>query len=123
MLNSSLWAVQFLLLAAFAIGAWMKITMPIPKLAAIWPWTGQLPGPRVRTLGVIDLLGGVGVFFPMLTGIMPQLTGLAALGCIALQICAMIFHISRREISSTPVNIVLLAMAGFILWGRWQAVL
>ncbi|WP_420608197.1 DoxX family protein [Novosphingopyxis sp.] len=118
MLNVALWLVQFLLFAAFTIGAWMKILFPIPKLAAMWPWAGDLPKPMVRLLGVVDLVGGVGVLLPMLTGIKPQLTVLAALGCVALQICAMIFHVTRREFASTPANIVLLAMANFILWGR-----
>ena len=119
MLDAALWLVQLLLFAAFATGAWMKITIPIPRLAAMWPWAGELPPSMVRGLGVVDLLGGVGVFLPMLTGIRPYLTAWAALGCVALQICAMVFHISRREITTTPVNLVLLAMAGFILWGRW----
>jgi len=120
MLNVGLWVAQFLLFAAFAWGAWLKIMTPIPKLVALWPWTGDMPAPAVRWLGVIDLAGGVGVFLPMLTNIEPQITGLAALGCVVLQVCAMAFHISRREIASTPINFVLLALAGCILWGRWQ---
>ena len=85
MSNVLLWLAQFLLFAALIVGAWMKIMAPIQKLAAMWPWTGELPKTIVRVLGVIDLLGGVGVFLPMLTGIEPQLTVLAALGCVALQ--------------------------------------
>ena len=118
MLNGALWLVQFLLFVAFGIGAGMKTLFPIAKLAAIWPWAGDLPAPAVRGVGVIDLLGGVGVFLPMLTGILPRLTVPAALGCVALQICAMVFHIRRREFDSAPVNIVLLAMSAFVAWGR-----
>jgi len=117
-LDASLWLLQFILFAAFASAAWMKIMTPIPKLAAIWPWAGELPEPIVRMLGVIDLAGGVGVFLPMLTRIKPQLTAPAALGCVVLQICAMIFHISRGEIAATPVNVVFVAIASVILWGR-----
>ena len=73
MLETSLWALQFLLFFAFTWAAWLKITNPIAKLAAMWPWTGQIPEPMVRSVGVIDLLGGVGVFVPMLIGIKPQL--------------------------------------------------
>ncbi len=98
----------------------MKIMTPIPKIAAMWPWTGELREPVIRALGLIDLAGGVGVFLPMLTGVEPQLTVPSALGCVALQLCAMIFHVSRREIAATPVNIVFLAMASFISWGRWH---
>jgi hypothetical protein len=72
----------------------------------------------VRILSIIDLAGGVGVLLPALTRIKPDLTVPAALGCIALQICAMIFHISRGEIAATPVNLVLLTLVIFIFWGR-----
>lgn len=72
----------------------------------------------VRGLGVIDVLGGIGVFLPALTRIKPDLTVLAALGCVALQVYAMVFHISRGEIAATPVNVVFLALSAFVLWGR-----
>jgi hypothetical protein len=117
-LDLSLWLVQILLLAAFGWAAWMKIVTPIPELAAMWPWAGDLPRPMVRTLGVIDLAGGLGVVLPMATGIRPRLTIAAAVGCIALQVCALIFHLSRGEITAAPVNVVFLAMAVFIAWGR-----
>ena len=120
MLDGALWLAQFLMFVAFAVAAWMKTMTPISKLAATWPWTGQLPRPVVRGLGLIDLLGGAGVFLPALLGILPQLTVPAALGCVALQLSALAFHISRREIKATPANIVFLATASFISWGRWH---
>ena len=39
------------------------------------------PTSFVRTIGVVDLAGGVGILRPALTGILPRLTVLAALGC------------------------------------------
>jgi hypothetical protein len=117
-LRASLWVAQSLIFLAFGLGGLMKIFMPIPELASMWPWTGELPAPVVRILGVIDLAGGVGVLLPALMRIKPDLTVLAAMGCIALQICAMIFHISRGEIAATPVNLVLLTIVIFIFWGR-----
>ena len=71
----------------------------------------------MRGIGVIDLAGGLGVVLPMLTGILPGLTVVAAIGCVLLQLCAMAFHLSRGERSAVPVNIVLLAMAAFIALG------
>jgi hypothetical protein len=117
-LNTGLWVAQLILLAAFGAAAWLKITSPIPQLAAMWPWTGVLPEPQVRLIGLIDLLGGIGVVLPTLTGVRPRVTVVAALGCATLQVCAMIFHISRGELAATPVNVVLLALALFVAWGR-----
>lgn len=55
---------------------------------------------------------------PALTRIQPRLIVLAALGCVLLQIAAMIFHLSRGEAPAVPLNIILLALSVFILWGR-----
>jgi hypothetical protein len=35
-----------------------------------------------------------------------------------LQVFAFFFHISRGEAEVTPVNLVLLALSLFVLWGR-----
>lgn len=118
LVDAALWLAQWLLFAGFGWAAWMKIMTPIPALAAMWPWAGDLPEPAVRALGGIDLAGGAGLVLPILTGIRPRLTVAAALGCIALQLCAMIFHGSRGEWAALPVNLVFLAMAGFVYWGR-----
>jgi hypothetical protein len=117
-LRASLWVAQSLIFLAFGLVGLMKVFTPIPELASMWPWTGELPAPVVRILGVIDLAGGLGVLLPALTRIKPDLTVLAALGCIALQICAMVFHVSRGEVAATPVNLVLLTLVIFIFWGR-----
>ncbi|HEY1584215.1 MAG TPA: DoxX family protein [Polyangia bacterium] len=35
----------------------------------------------------------------------PELAILAALGCVALQVSAIVFHLSRREAANTPVQL------------------
>lgn len=54
----------------------------------------------------------------MLTGVQPRLTVFAAAGLVVLQICAMVFHVSRAEYQVLPINLVLLLLAAFIAWGR-----
>ena len=120
-LGIGLWTVQVLVAISFCSGAVMKLWMPIHQLAAIWPWAGDLPAVLVRSLGVIDLAGGLGVLLPALMRIKPGLTVLAALGCIALQLCAVVFHATRGELSALPVNGVLIALCVVIAWGRWSA--
>lgn len=117
-LRAGLWIAQLLLAALFLFSAFMKIATPIPELAKMMPWTGQHSELFVRFIGFVDLAGGLGVLFPALTRIKPQLTVLAALGCSVLQVLAMIFHLSRGEASVIPLNIVLLSLALFVLWGR-----
>jgi hypothetical protein len=117
-LNIALWIAQGLLGALLLWAAATKLFTPADKLATIWPWTA---GNRklVIATGILDALGALGLILPGLSGIMPQLTVYAALGVTALMIAAIIFHISRGEGAQTGINIVVMAIALFIAWGRW----
>src|SRR5512140_1829778 len=96
-LRIGLWVVQSLLFLIFAgTGVW-KLLTPIPQLAAMIPWAGQVPSAFLYSIAVIDLLGGIGVLLPSLTRIRPGLAVAAALGCAALQVSAVVFHVSRGE--------------------------
>jgi len=117
-LNIALWVAQSLLFVAFVVFGGMKLFMPINQLAAMWVWPGQVPPTFLRLMGVVDAAGGIGVLLPALTRIQPRLTVLAALGCTLLQTSAIVFHVSRGEVSVTPLHFVLLAISVFILWGR-----
>ena len=92
--------------------------MPVDKLAEMWIWPGQVPSWFLHLTGILDVAGGIGVLLPAMTRIQPRLTVYAALGCTLLQIAAIIFHLSRGEAAAVPLNIVLLALSVFILWGR-----
>jgi hypothetical protein len=114
----SLFIVQILLALTFAgTGIW-KLATPIPDLAAKMPWMGQVSPGFLYATAVFDLLGGLGVLLPSLTRIKPGVTVLAALGCVALQASAVVFHFSRGEAANTPFNFVLIALSLFVAWGR-----
>ncbi|MGY8665676.1 DoxX family protein [Bradyrhizobium sp. UFLA05-109] len=117
-LRAGLWIAQVLIFLAFGSAGLVKLLTPIPQLAEMMPWAGQYSEGFVRTIGLIDLAGGIGILLPALTRILPRLTVLAALGCTVLQVFALVFHISRGEAAVTPLNFVLLALALFVLWGR-----
>lgn len=120
-LHIALWIVQALLgLTFIGTGIW-KLTTPIAKLAAVFPWMGQVSPAFMHMTGVVDLLGGIGLIVPAATRIKPGLTVLAALGCAALQVCAIVFHVARGEAANTPFNVVLVGLALFIAWGRRKA--
>lgn len=113
-----LWVVQALLALTFAgTGLW-KLMTPVPALAAMIPWAGQVPVAFLDATAVIDLCGGLGIVLPSLTRIKPGLTVLAALGCAALQVSAIVFHVSRGEAANTPFNFLLVALSLFVFWGR-----
>ena len=110
--------VQWLLAVTFVgTGVW-KLATPIPELAAMIPWAGQVSPGLLYATAAFDLLGGLGVLLPSLTRLKPGLTVLAALGCVALQASAIVFHFSRGEMANTPFNFSLIALALFVAWGR-----
>ncbi|RXH00267.1 DoxX family protein [Bradyrhizobium zhanjiangense] len=117
-LRIGLWVAQVLLAFVFISAGLVKLTTPIPQLAAMMPWAGQYSETFVRAIALVDLAGGIGILLPALTRILPRLTVLAALGCAVLQVFALFFHISRGEAPIAPLNIVLLALSLFVLWGR-----
>lgn len=117
-LNTGLWVVQVLLFLLFAgTGVW-KLLTPVPKLAAAMPWMGQVSPGFLYFTALADFAGGVGVLLPSLTRIKPGLTIAAALGCVALQVSAIVFHFSRGEGANTPFNFLLVALSAFVAWGR-----
>lgn len=106
----------FLALAFVGSGLW-KLLTPLPKLAAMMPWVAELPALFYAT-SVLDLLGGMGVALPTLTKIRPRLAAIAAAGLVVQMACAIVFHVSRGEAAKTPFNVVLLAVAAYVAWGR-----
>lgn len=117
-LNIGLWSAQFSLAALYGMAGIMKFTQPIPDLASMLGWPGLVPALAVRFIGFAELAGSLGMILPMLTAILPRLTVLAALGLVAVQIGAMATHISLGEFSVLPLNLVLLALAAFVAYGR-----
>ena len=121
-LHVALWVAQLVLgLLFIGTGLW-KLATPTATLATMIPWVAQVPAAFVVFIAVVDMAGGFGVILPSLTRIAPRLTVLAAIGCLLLQGAAVAFHLSRGEGASTPFNVVLIAVAAFIAWGRWRAV-
>lgn len=121
LLGTFLWLAQGVLAFFLIWGAYMKLGMPLEEAAKMAPWVAVHPG-LAKFTGVVDLLGGLGIVLPALLRIQPRLSVLAAVGIIALQVLAMGFHLMRGEAMVLPMNLVLLALAAFVLWGRTRAV-
>ena len=117
-LGISLWIVQGLLALTFVGAGIWKVATPIPELASMIPWAGQVSPGLLHATAVFDILGGLGVLLPSVTRINPGLTVLAALGCVALQVSAIVFHFSRGEAANTPFNFLLVALSLLVAWGR-----
>jgi uncharacterized membrane protein YphA (DoxX/SURF4 family) len=116
-----LWVAQVLLALVFGAAGVMKLTTPLADLGAMMNWVTVSPEALVRFIGFVEVAGALGMILPAVTRILPFLTPLAAAGFAVIQVLAIGTHASLGETGSTlPLNIVLLALALFVAWGRWK---
>jgi putative oxidoreductase len=121
-MNVALWVVQGLLAVAYLAAGFMKATRPLDTLGTSMPWVKEVPSAFVRFIGIAEVLGAIGLILPLITGVLPWLTVAAAIGLVVVQVSAAIFHASRREMASLPMNLILLVLALAVAYGRLAVV-
>jgi len=118
-MNIILWIVQGLLAALFLMAGQLK-TFQIARAKEQLPWAKNRSDAFVRFVGISELLGALGLILPLVTGILPWLTILAAIGLALIQMLAIfIEHLPKKEYRIIRVNVVLLALSVFVVIGRW----
>ncbi len=124
-MNLALWIAAGLLTVVFLVSSTTKLFVPKDKLAAIHAgaeWTGDFSVGFVKTLGAIELLPAVGLLLPAAVGIAPDLVPLAAVGVVLLMIGAITMRLRRGERKTIVPDLVYLALAAFVAWGRFGPV-
>ena len=115
-MNVALWIAQVLLAVIFLFAGGMKLVMPVEELTAQMP----MPGLLVRFIGIVEVLGGLGVILPWLTGIRPSLTPLAAAGLVIVMIGATVVTLMIADMAMALIPIVVGLVAAFVAYGRWR---
>ena len=122
-MDTALWILQVLLGAAFTGLGLMHAASagtvpPQPQMQ----WMAAVPAPYMRTIGILEVLGGLGLILPWITGIAPWLTVVAA-GCLVLlMVAAAIFHWRRAgERPNMVFNLILGVLALIVFLGRTVA--
>ncbi|MFV0452536.1 MAG: DoxX family protein [Propioniciclava sp.] len=117
------WILAGLLGFAFIAAGGMKLARSRQQLVdSGMAWAGAWPAWSVKAIAGLEVLGGLGLLLPPLTGIAPVLAPLAAVGLGLTMIGAIITHLSRGEKQAVPANVALLALAiavawiGFVVW-------
>jgi uncharacterized membrane protein YphA (DoxX/SURF4 family) len=108
-----------LVAAAFLVSGATKLSQPKEKLVKNMAWVEDFSQQTVRLIGAVEVLGAIGIVVPALTGILPWLTPLAALGLVLTMIGAALTHLRRTEYGSIAMNAVLLVLAAFVVYGRF----
>jgi len=120
-MNIALWVAQVLLAGMYGMVGGMKTFQPDgvrknPQMT----WAHDKQDGYIRFVGTSELLGALGLILPVLTGILPWLTPLAAAGLSLIQVLAIFMvHLPKKEYQVIPVNIVLLALSIFVAYGRF----
>jgi uncharacterized membrane protein YphA (DoxX/SURF4 family) len=117
-MNIVFWIITALVALAFLAFGAMKLTQPKEKLAPQMHWVEDMDLSTIRTIGLLEVLGAIGLILPRLTNILPWLSSLAAVGLILTMIGGAIVHIRRKE----PIvpNIVLGALSAVALYASLQ---
>ena len=115
-MNLALWIVQVLLAALFLFAGGMKLVLPIADMTK----DIAMPGAFLRFIGVVEVLGGLGLVLPGLTGIRTALTPLAAAGLVIIMIGATVLSFSTGGLSAASVPLVTGVLLAFVAYGRMR---
>ncbi|MET7622388.1 DoxX family protein [Streptomyces sp. NPDC005408] len=109
------WIVAGLLALLYLYGGGIKVVQTREQLQPMMGWVDRTPMPAVRTIGVLEGLGAIGLILPPLTSIAPWLALAAAIGFVLLQIGATTVHLSRGD-RQIGLNIALILAAAATIW-------
>jgi uncharacterized membrane protein len=118
-MNVALWVAAGVLAAAFLVAGFMKLTRRKDDLQARLPYVAGFSAAQVKAIGAIEVAAALGLILPAVTKIATVLVPLAATGLGITMVLATVVHLRRRE--SIVINLVLLALAVFVAWGRFGA--
>ena len=120
-MNIALWVIQVLLAGMYGMAGSMKTFQPDKvRTNPQMTWAHDKQDGYIRFVGISELLGAVGLIIPALTGILPWLTPLAAVGLALIQVLAIFtVHLPKKEFQVIPVNVVLLVLAIIAAYGRF----
>jgi len=118
-LNIGLWIVQISLMGIYGSYGIYK-TFFTEKAKEKMTWTNGRSDNFIRFVGIAELLGAFGIVLPMVTGIRPGITVLAAVGLTLVQGFAIFTeHLPKKEFKLLPLNLYFAAMSIFVVIGRW----
>ena len=116
-MNVLLWVLQVALAIYFFFTGLIHFAVP-PGLPAPMSWMYELSAPLHYISGAAEILAAFGLILPAATRIRPALTPLAAAGLVLVMLLATLFHFPRGEYLNIVMNLVVGALAAFVVYGR-----
>ena len=110
------WVVAALLALFYLYAGGLKVLRSPDQLRPMMGWIDTVPLRLVRTIGVLEVLGALGLILPPLTGVAPAPALAAAIGLVLIQVGGISLHLSRGEVKVVGLNVALLVLAGVEIW-------
>jgi hypothetical protein len=120
-LNLALWIAAGLLAVVFLVSS-AKLFVPketIAGMGAAARWVEDFSPRALKMIGALELLAAAGLILPGALDIAPVLVPLAATGGAMLLAGAVITRLRRGEKLLVVPDLVYLALAAFVAWGRF----
>ncbi|MCZ4125215.1 DoxX family protein [Streptomyces sp. H39-S7] len=120
-MNVALWIIAGVLAAVCLVGS-TKMFVPQERMAALGSsaqWVLDFSPGALRAIGAVELLAAAGLVLPAVLDIAPILVPVAAAGLVLLFACAAIMRLRRGERATIAGDLVYLALAAFVAWGRF----
>jgi len=119
-LNVVLWSAQGFLALFFLAGGAPKV---LGRGLDNWTGFSDLPRAEVILIGVAEVLAAAGLVLPKVTGILPGLTPLAAIGLAVISLMAAGFHVRANEYLNVLETSLLACIGAAIAIGRWDLII
>lgn len=116
-MNRVLWVLQIVFGLYFVGVGVTHFTLP-DGLPEMMGWMYDLSDGLHVAAGTAEILGGLGLILPAITRIRPELVVWAAYGLVIVMLGAVVWHISRGEVAQIVLNVINVAILGFIGYGR-----
>lgn len=120
-MNLALWIVTGVLAAVLLVST-AKMFVPREKIASVGhaaEWILDFSPGALRAIGTLEFLAAAGLILPAVLDIAPVLVPVTAT-CVALLFTgAVIMRLRRGEKATIVADLVYLAMAVFVAWGRF----
>ncbi|GAA2176534.1 hypothetical protein GCM10009846_30710 [Agrococcus versicolor] len=116
----ALWILVALLALAFGAAGVMKLVRPRAALVdGGMPWAADVAPGAIKAIAALEVVGALGLVLPLLTGVAPLLSPVAAVALAAIMVGAVVVHVRRRE-SAVPAAVlaglsIVAAVLGFVV--------
>jgi hypothetical protein len=119
--NVALWVVAGLLSAVLLIST-SKMFVPRERIASVGraaEWVLDFSPGALRAIGALEILAAVGLILPAVLDVAPVMVPVTAVCVAALFTGAVLMRLRRGERTTVVPDLVYLALAVFVAWGRF----